>query len=122
SALIAKTHRLLTALLAVVAVHLHFLGDLVGSRGPDGYEWPIPYFYPFSPVELSWKHQWALNGWQNIVITLILLGVTFFLAWRRGYSALGLFSARADRAFVGALRRRVPPPTTHLSESNASHV
>src|SRR5215471_15991184 len=34
AALVAKTHRLLTAALAFVAVHLHLLGDLAGSRGP----------------------------------------------------------------------------------------
>lgn len=104
----ARTNRALTTLLAFVAVHLHFLGDLVGSRGPDGYEWPIPYLYPLPSPELSWSGQWKLNSWQNILITLFLLGITFFLAWRRGYSPVGLFSARADRAFVAALRARFP--------------
>jgi inner membrane protein len=108
----ARTHRALTALLAFVAVHLHFLEDFVGSRGPDGYEWPIPYLYPFHSPELSWSGQWKLNAWQNIVITLLLLGVTFFLAWRRGYSPVGLVSARADRAFVAALRARFPRAAT----------
>jgi hypothetical protein len=119
AALIAKTNRLLTAFLAVAAVHLHFLGDLVGSRGPDGYEWPIPYFYPFARIELSWKYQWALNAWQNILITVVLLGVGFVLARRRGYSPVGLLSVRADHAFVSTLRRRFPLPAALLGESDA---
>lgn len=107
----ARTNRALTALLAFVAVHLHFLEDIVGSRGPDGYEWPIPYLYPFRSPELSWSGQWKLNAWPNIVITIVLLGVTFALAWRWGYSPVGLVSSRADRAFVAALRARFPRTT-----------
>lgn len=110
AALAARTSRVLTACLAVAAIHLHYLCDLVGSRGPDGYEWPIPYLYPFARSELSWAHQWKLNGWQNILITALLLGVTLVQAWRRGYSPLGLLSARADRAVVAALRQRFPRP------------
>jgi inner membrane protein len=104
--LAARTNRALTALLAFVAVHLHFLEDIVGSRGPDGYEWPIPYLYPSRFPELSWSGQWALNAWQNIAITVVLLGITFILAWYRGYSPVGLISSRADRAFVATLRNR----------------
>jgi inner membrane protein len=104
---LATTRRTIVALLAFIAVQLHFLCDVVGSRGPDGYEWPIPYFYPFAArPEISWSGQWRLNAWPNILITIVLLGVTFVLAWRRGYSPVGLFSERADRAFVGALRAR----------------
>ena len=95
------------ALLAFAAVHLHLLCDLIGSRGPDGYQWPIPYLTPFSDFTLSWNGQWALNAWPNIAITIALLAATFTLAWSRGYSPVGLFSARADAAFVDALRIRI---------------
>jgi membrane-bound metal-dependent hydrolase YbcI (DUF457 family) len=109
AALAARGNRALTASLAFLAVHLHFLCDIAGSRGPDGYQWPIPYLYPFSRrPELGWAGQWRLNGWQNIAITLALLAVTFALAWRRGYSPIGLLSSRADRAFVTTLRARFP--------------
>jgi inner membrane protein len=106
AALLAKSRRMTTGLLAFIAVHLHLLGDLAGSRGPDGYQWPIPYLSPFSPREWSWSGQWALNAWQNIAITIALLVITFVLAWKRGYSPLELISRRADAAFVGALRAR----------------
>ena len=109
AAIAARTNRALTALLAFVAVHVHLLEDVAGSRGPDGYEWPIPYFYPFARLpELSWSGQWKLNAWQNVVTTVVLLGVVFVLAWRRGYSPLCLVSSRADRAFVATLRARFP--------------
>ncbi len=98
-----------TATLAFVAFHSHILGDIIGARGPDGYQWPIPYFLPFSHTpELSWDGQWALNAWQNFVITGAAVAITFVLAWRRGYSPLEMMSARADGAFVAALRARVP--------------
>ena len=96
-----------TALLSLLSFHLHLLGDLVGSRGPDGYQWPIPYLYPFSTVwELSWQRQWELNAWPNFVITAVALIITFYLAWKRGYSPLEMISVTADAQFVGTLRQR----------------
>jgi inner membrane protein len=77
--------RLLTGALVFLAVHLHILGDLAGSRGPDDYQWPIPYLWPFSDSpQLAWSGQWYLNAWPNIVLTIALLAMTFYLAWRRG--------------------------------------
>jgi inner membrane protein len=104
---IARQQRWLTALLAFIAFHSHIVGDIIGARGPDGYQWPIPYFLPFARYpELSWKGQWALNAWPNFVITAIALAITFRLAWSRGHSPLEMFSARADEIFVSTLRAR----------------
>ena len=90
-----------------LSFHLHLVEDLLGSRGPDGYQWPIPYLMPFShAADLSWSGQWALNGWPNLVITSVLLVVTFYLARTRGYSPLEMISEKADAAFVSTLRRR----------------
>ncbi|HEX7830075.1 MAG TPA: metal-dependent hydrolase, partial [Thermoanaerobaculia bacterium] len=101
------TRSKLTATLAFVAVHLHLAGDLIGSRGPDGYQWPIPYLYLFrGQPQLTWSGQWQLNAWPNVAISLALLACTFVLAWRRGYSIVGLISRRADAAFIAALRAR----------------
>lgn len=103
------THPWLTAGLAFISFHLHLLCDLTGARGPDGYQWPIPYLKPFSnAVQLSWQGQWALNGWQNIAFTALLLLATFWLAWNHSTSPLELFSAQANRAFVHSLRNRFP--------------
>lgn len=105
------TRRRLTAALAFLSFHLHILGDVVGARGPDGYDWPIPYLWPFTrDLELAWSGQWALNAWPNFVITGILLALTFRLAWQRGYSPLEMISTRADRAFVETLRNRFGQP------------
>ena len=104
---LAKRSRALTALVAFIAFHSHIAGDVIGARGPDGYQWPIPYFLPFSRYpELSWDGQWALNAWPNFAITAIALALTFRLAWSRGYSPLEFLSARADALFVNALRAR----------------
>lgn len=107
--LIARARRTVVALVAFISAHLHLLGDLVGARGPDGFDWPIPYLYPFSrEPALTWSGQWPLNAWQNILITIVLLAITFALAWKRGRSPLELVSSRADAAFVSALRSRFP--------------
>jgi hypothetical protein len=111
-ALLISRRRLLTASLSFLSFHLHLLGDIVGARGPDGFQWPIPYLLPFSDAwQLQWDGQWALNAWPNIALTLVLLAATFALAWQRGYSPLEMVSARADRAFVATLRNRFQGPS-----------
>jgi inner membrane protein len=101
------TRRWKTAALAFLAFHLHLLCDVVGARGPDGDQWPIPYLLPFSQAwNLSWRGQWALNAWPNFVITGTALAITFYLAWKRGYSILEMVSPMADRVFVETLRKR----------------
>jgi inner membrane protein len=103
------TQRWKTAGLAFLSFHIHLLEDVLGSRGPDGYQWPIPYFMPFSRAcELTWRGQWALNAWPNFAITISLLLMTFYLAWLRGFSPLEMVSRKADAAFVVALRKRIP--------------
>lgn len=94
-------------LLALLAFHLHLFEDVLGSRGPEGYQWPIPYLTPFSSsLQLTWRGQWGLNAWPNVVITIVLLLITFWVAWWKGSSPLEMVSLRADSAFVAALRRR----------------
>jgi len=90
--------------LALLGFHVHLFCDLVGSRGPDGYVWPIQYLLPFSQWELSWQGQWSLNGWQNLVITIALVAAAILLARAKGISPVELFSPHADRAVVCALR------------------
>jgi inner membrane protein len=102
-------HRWLTGALALLSFHLHLFEDLVGARGPDCYQWPIPYLSPFSHAsQLTWSGQWALNAWPNFVITIGLLLITFYLAWSTGHSPLEMVSKRADEVFVAALRQRFP--------------
>ena len=102
-------HRVATGLLTLLSFHLHLIEDLVGARGPDGYQWPIPYLLPFSrSVEITWRGQWALNAWPNFAITLLLLLATFYMTLVTGHSPLEMFSHRADRSLVAALRHRFP--------------
>ena len=102
-------HPWTTALLVFLSFHLHLLCDLVGARGPDGDQWPIPYLLPFSNVlQLTWHGQWALNAWQNFVITGILLVVTFWIAWKYGSSPVELMSDKWNQKLVEALRSRLP--------------
>lgn len=98
------------ATLGFLNFHLHLLGDVVGARGPDGYQWPIPYFSPFTDWEWTWSGQWELNAWPNFAITIGALVCTFYLAWKRGYSPLEMVSKKADLKFVETLRTRFPYP------------
>lgn len=104
---ILSNKKITTTSLALLSFHLHLFGDILGGRGPDSYQWPVPYLLPFSNVwEIYWQGQWAINAWQNFLITGIALIITFFLAWKRGFSLIEIFSTTADRAFVETLRNR----------------
>jgi inner membrane protein len=96
------------ALGAFAAIHLHFLCDVMGSRGSTPEDiWPIYYLAPFSDaLTLSWSDQWPLVGWQNMVLTMALLAIAAARAVGTGYSPVGLFSRRGDIAFVATLRAR----------------
>lgn len=103
--------RLLAAIFSYSSFHLHLLGDLIGSRGPDGYQWPIYYLYPFADsYKLTWGGQWQLNAWPNILITIILIFWTIYLAWERGYSPIEFISSSTDKTFVETLRQRFGQP------------
>jgi len=101
----------LTTGLAILSFHLHLLGDIIGAKGPEGYQWPIPYFQPFSnSLQVAWEGQWAINAWPNIAITIALIGLSCYLAWKRGFSFIGIISTSADNAFIKALRNRFGRP------------
>ena len=105
----SPAHPGLTAFLVFVSFHLHLLCDLIGARGPDGDQWPIPYLKPFSnSIQLAWHGQWALNAWQNFVITGIFLLSTLWIAWKYASSPLELVSQPANRALTQTLRQRFP--------------
>lgn len=108
--------RLLVGALGALAVHLHFAADVVGSAGPDGSHWEVPYLLPFSR---SWQWavpwQWALNAWPNIVLTIVLLALALCIAWLRSFSPVGLVSERADSVLVATLRHRFGEPTSNAA-------
>jgi len=107
TAIVLGIRRWMTAFLVLVVFHLHLLGDLVGSRGPDDYQWPISYLSPFSNRwKLIWTGQWELNAWPNVLITALFLAGTIYIGWKKGRSPLELVSKRADAAFVSILRRQ----------------
>ncbi|WP_196161265.1 metal-dependent hydrolase [Reinekea sp. G2M2-21] len=106
SYVLAKANKFTVACVAFIVFHLHLLFDLVGSRGPDGYQWPIPYLEPFSDLyTLTWQHQWALNAWQNVVIGFVLLISVGLVAKRYHRSPFEVISKRMDEAFVRMVQR-----------------
>ena len=109
--------RLKVFLAGVLAVHLHLLCDLVGSRGPAADDvWPLHYLAPFShQATFQWSGQWPLNAWQNIAFTVLLLAYAFVRACRSGYSPVEIVSLRADSAFVEIVRNRWRKMRTGLS-------
>jgi hypothetical protein len=100
-----------TAFLTLLVFHLHLFCDYIGSRGPDGYRWPIPYLFPFSDRwQFTWEGQWELNAWPNLLLTALMLVVTFYISWKKGFSPIEVFSKKGDAAFVSFLRKKFGDP------------
>jgi len=97
ASLLAKSQKLTVWLLSFTLVHVHILCDVIGSRGPDGFQWPIYYLYPFKPeFALTWSHQWELNAWPNIVIMVFLLAASLYYAAKNKITFLEVFSPRLN--------------------------
>lgn len=103
--LLAKAQRARTALLALLAFHLHLLCDLAGS-GPG---WPLEYLYPLSRAETFWAGQWNLASWQNSSIGLAATLACLACARPFGRTLVELFSLKADAQVVAAVRARLGP-------------
>jgi hypothetical protein len=56
-----------------------------------------------------WKHQWALEGWQDQLIFLPLFLVSLRVAVKRGHSFVEVLGQRADAVFVGVLQKWAKP-------------
>lgn len=105
--LVLARNKLTATALVLISFHLHLLGDLIGARGPDGEQWPIPYLSPFSRAwAWRWQGQWALNAWPNFLITAMLIVTALALACRRGFSPVEIFSSKADAIVIKTLRAR----------------
>ena len=94
--------------LTLVAFHLHLLCDLAGS----GVGWPLFYGWPFSTRALGWAGGWELASWQNSVIGFIATLAVLACAVTSGRTIVELFSARAEREVVQAIRRRFVRPNS----------
>lgn len=85
-------------LLSLLAFHLHLICNLAGSMGPDGYQWPIRYLYPFAvDFELAWTGQWQLmSSWKNSAIGVLFFLIAIILARYRKVTFFELFSMRLE--------------------------
>lgn len=111
--------RALVGAMALVGFHLHLLCDYVGSAGPFGSKWSIPYFVPFDRTDYYCSFQWGLASWQNVSATILAMLVCFHLGARRHRTVLEVLSRRADAALVEVLVRRWPfaKPLAEVPES-----
>lgn len=70
----SRSRRVFVLVLSLLVFHLHIVCDVIGSRGPDGYQWPIYYLVPFDrEFEWVWAGQWELSSWQNSTIMVGML-------------------------------------------------
>ncbi|MHC4916102.1 MAG: metal-dependent hydrolase [Planctomycetota bacterium] len=114
---LAAGRKLRAAALAALAFHLHLVMDMIGSKGPDGDSWAVPYLLPFSDAwQLVLPFQWELDSWQNKATGVALLAAALAVTWWKRTSPLEVFSVRMDEALLG-LMRRTPPPDRSGSPS-----
>lgn len=104
--LFSKTQHLRVWILSFLVVHLHILCDVIGSKAPDGFHYPIYYFSPInSDFSLIWEYQWELNSWQNQIIFVSLLGVSFFYLKRKRITFLEVISSRLNEVAYKMINR-----------------
>jgi inner membrane protein len=106
--ILSAQQRLIASGCAFAAVHLHILCDLLGSRGADGYQWPIQYLYPF-PINsaLVWSGQWDINAWQNrFILFVALCGCGYYLCVRR-MTFFEIFGLQVEAAVIGLFDKLV---------------
>ena len=102
----AKSQKITVWLVSFAVVHLHIFCDLIGAKGPDGYQWPLYYLYPFdADFALVWSGQWALDAWQNDVTLLSLLLLCVFYLIRKEVTFFEVFSGWLDRESVKIYRK-----------------
>jgi len=66
--------------------------------GPDGYQWPIPYLYPFVPdFQLTWSGQWELSSWQNSATGVFFFVVALIIARYRQVTFFELLSPKLEK-------------------------
>ena len=79
----------------------------MGSMGPDGYQWPIHYLFPFVPGhELTWSGQWELSSWKNSVIAVSFFVVALVLACYRRVTFFELISLKIESKVAEVARQR----------------
>ena len=135
SALVASLsqERCKCATLAFLSWHLHLACDYFGSGGTDGSIWPLPYLYPLiggvpdntlvGPT-WYWNHwQWPLNGWPNLVITLITFIGFVYIAVRLDRTCFAYVCLPMDRAICRTLRHCLGGQAVpHWSETEARFI
>jgi hypothetical protein len=70
------------------------VADLMGARGPDGDQWPIPYLLPFSTDGNGLGRPMGLECLAELCAHGIAHDPALWLAWKRGILPLELFSRK----------------------------
>ncbi len=97
--------KILSVLFVALTFHIHMICDVMGGRGPDEYQWPIPYLLPFSDAwNWTWSGQWYLHAWQNSVAYAFFLSITFFIAFKKKISPVELISKKWDTAVMQSFK------------------
>ncbi|MFC1611069.1 metal-dependent hydrolase [Myxococcota bacterium] len=91
-----------TAVLALLAFHIHIAADLVGS-GPG---WPVFYMWPLSDQGVLFSWQWDLASWQNSIIGLAVTLMALGCALVSGRTPVEVLSREWDARVVETIRQR----------------
>ena len=96
----ARQH-LKTFVVCLLLFHLHLLMDYFGS-GPG---WHIHYLWPLGNLILINPNSWDFYSWQNLLVFLLLLLWTLWIARQKGRTPVETITPRLDGEMVAALRR-----------------
>jgi hypothetical protein len=119
--------------LAFLSWHLHLACDYFGSGGADGSVWPLAYLYPFigeasanafrGPTWYWNRWQWPLDGWPNLVVTLVTFIGFLYIAVRLDRTWFEFVWLRMDQVFCRTLRKWLGgQPVVQWSEREAKFI
>lgn len=117
-AALISSRKVRTAFLSLLFFHIHLFCDLVGARGPDGYQWPLYYWFPYSETGYVWPGQWEINAWPNIAITTFFIFLCLWQIAKYGYSPFKFISLRVDKLLVETISKRLKKAEPENEQKN----
>ena len=104
--LLSKVQKAKVFIASFLLVQAHILFDVIGSKSPDGFQWPIHYLSPVNDeFLLVWSGQWYLNSWQNILFTFCLVCLATYYAVTKKLTVFEIINDDLNNAAIRLIEK-----------------
>lgn len=99
------TRSIKTTSCSLALIFLHHFCDWIGSAGPGPSPWPIYWNWPLDSRPYVYSHQWELNAWPNLLVTISLIVLVSRQIHKSGQTPLDcLFPSLGRHVQIGLTR------------------